>query len=43
MQVMIWFLSQPKNLDRMKNRWWEFFTSTPGHGDAAIDYHLDEV
>ena len=43
MQVMIWFLSQPKSLDRMKNRWWEFFTSTPGHGDAAIDYHLDEV
>merc|ERR1711953_1579875 len=21
MQVMIWFLSQPKSLDRMKNRW----------------------
>ena len=25
MQVMIWFLSQPKSLDRMKNRWWVFF------------------
>ena len=24
-KVLIWFMSQPKNLERMKNRWWGLF------------------